>query len=123
MIPAWLTTTALAAATDTEVHAAVEALYGREIPEAAVCVARPDDLPGRFHDVAAAGVKRGHRGCVLVGVMLDAELLAPEVAARHAVDPEAWQMVDPAQRAQDLLAWTRSVLLASSAGLLTGRSA
>jgi hypothetical protein len=97
---------------DDEVVAAVEVLYGKDLPEGAVCIERPGDLPGRFRDVVVAGVKRGARGCVVVGALIDDKLVEPEAAAAKALDPEAWKLVDDAQRAEDLLAWTDEVLLA-----------
>lgn len=111
MIP-WLVSSALAQApTDEVVRAAVDALYGKPIPAEAVCVTRPE-LPARFREPAVVGVRRGARGCVLIGVVLDAAIVPPASAAGAARDPEAWAAVDPAQRAQDLLAWTERVLLA-----------
>ncbi len=112
MVVWWMNVIALGAPAQPEVHSSVEALYGREIPEAAVCIGDPTDLPGRFDDATAVGVRRGARGCVLVGVWIDGELIPPEGAATVALDEEAWQMVDAQQRASDLQAWTHGILLA-----------
>lgn len=106
----WMSTIALGAS--PEIQAAVEALYERPLPEAAICVGDPGELPGRFRDATAVGVRRGARGCVLVGVMIDGALHPPEAAAASALDPEAWDMVDADQRASDLHAWTQAILLA-----------
>ena len=101
-----------AAPTDAEIHAAAEGLYGRTLPEGAVCAGRPTALPERFEASVAVGVRRGHRGCVLVGVMIDERLEAIEEAAAAAVDAGAWDGLTAEDQAADLLAWTQQILLA-----------
>jgi hypothetical protein len=92
-------------------HEALDAAYGKPVPDAAVCLADPE-LPGRFVDVLAVGARQGQRGCVLFGVLVGETWYAPDAALAAAVDPEAWKLVDAAQRGRDLLAWTDGVLLA-----------
>lgn len=92
-------------------HEALNQAYGKPVPDAAVCLADPE-LPGRFVDVLAVGARQGQRGCVLFGVLVGETWHAPEAALAAAVDPEAWKLVDAAQRGRDLLAWTDGVLLA-----------
>ncbi|HHO50641.1 MAG TPA: hypothetical protein ENK18_07140 [Deltaproteobacteria bacterium] len=112
MMAWWMSTITLAAPAQPELHQAVEALYKRQLPEEAICVEAPGELPGRFRDATAVGVRRGARGCVLIGVMIGETLHAPESAASAALDQEAWGRVDARQRASDLSAWTRRILLA-----------
>jgi hypothetical protein len=98
--------------TDEQVDAAVDQLYGRDIPAAAICIARPtlpEPLPA---SVIAVGTRRGERGCVLVGVVVNGALQEPLAALSVAADPAAFAKLPSATRNSALLAWTDQVLLA-----------
>ncbi|MEZ4241023.1 MAG: hypothetical protein R3F59_33660 [Myxococcota bacterium] len=97
---------------DERVHELVEGLYGRELPAAGVCVDRPA-LGEPFTGMPVpVGVQRGARGCVLVGVVVDGALLAPEDALAAALPEAAWQALSSDQRVSALQRWTGAVELA-----------
>lgn len=98
--------------THDQVDAAVDALYGRDIPRNALCAtapALPEALTG--HPIPV-GTRRGERGCVLVGVLVEGTLHEPLAALPHSLSPEAFAKLDAASRQAALLAWTDQVLLA-----------
>jgi hypothetical protein len=98
--------------TDEQVKAAVDQLYGRDIPAAAICIERPtlpEPLPA---GVVSVGTQRGERGCVLVGVMVNGALQEPLAALSVATDPAAFAKLPSTTRNAALLAWTDQVLLA-----------
>jgi len=98
--------------TDEEILAAVSERYGKQVPAAALCTARPTELPPRFGEVVVAGVTRGHQGCTSMGLMVEGALVPLPEAAPAVIDTEAWAELDPAQRAADLRDWTAHVILA-----------
>ena len=102
--------------TEKAIHDAVDQLYGKDIPTAGVCIDRSVDLPDGFGgDPVPVGVKRGAKGCTLVGVMVGGMLRKPESAAVASLDPEAWKSLDGQTRAKALVAWTDQILLAFAA--------
>jgi len=102
--------------TDKAIHTAVDQLYGKPVPTAGVCIDRSVELPDHFGgDPVPVGVKRGAKGCVLVGVMVNGMLRKPESAAVASLDGEAWKTLDNPTRAEALVAWTDQILLAFSA--------
>jgi len=102
--------------TDKAIHTAVDQLYGKDIPTAGVCIDRDVELPAYFGgDPVPVGVKRGAKGCTLVGVMVGGMLRKPESASVASLDPEAWKGLDGPTRAKVLVAWTDQVLLAFAA--------
>lgn len=97
--------------TDVQIKAAIDALYGRDIPQKALCVERPT-LPEPIGTVVAVATKRGERGCVLVGVMVGADLQEPQVALAKVIPPAVFAKLPTQERVDLLLAWTDQVLLA-----------
>lgn len=98
--------------TDEQVKVAIDALYGRPIPASALCIERPTlSAPLSTYPIAVA-TKRGERGCVLAGVMIDGVLVEPALALGKATDPVAFAKLDTATKTSALLSWTDAVLLA-----------
>lgn len=96
---------------DAWIRAEVSSHYGKPVPAAAVCIERPS-LPAPFAgDIAAVAVRRGLRGCVLFGVVIDGAWIAPEAALTKALSP-SWAGLDAKARSAALLAWTDGVALA-----------
>ena len=57
--------------TDESIQAAVDKLYGKPIPTNGVCIERKVELDPVFTgSPVPVAVKRGAKGCVLVGVMV-----------------------------------------------------
>ena len=109
----WLTQLTLAApASDDLVHMVVDELYGKDIPEEAVCIERPN-LPAPFaEDLVVVGVMRGAVGCELLGVMVNGSYKPADVAASAAIAPKSWKGARQSERAQWLLQWTNTIHLA-----------
>jgi hypothetical protein len=99
--------------TDESIQQAVDAMYGKPIPTAAVCIERGVELDKVFTgSPVPVGVKRGAKGCVLVGVMVTGKLVEPAKAAPASLDPTAWGALDAAGKTAALGQWTDRVLLA-----------
>lgn len=113
MIGLFLTQLALAGtASDDLVHMVVDEIYGKDVPDQAVCIERPE-LPEPFAaDIVAIGVMRGAVGCELMGVMVNSAFKKPEVAAAAAIDDGAWKKASASEKATWMLQWTNSVQLA-----------
>ncbi len=99
-----------AAPTPATPHQAVEALYGKSIPEAAVCAAAP--LPDAYSGAVPVAVKRGSRGCVLIGVLHDDRIVLTDAALPAAIGAKAWADADAGARTQWLEGWATGVWLA-----------
>jgi hypothetical protein len=99
--------------TDEAIQAAVDALYGKPIPTAGVCIHRHVELEPLFTgSPVPVGVKRGAKGCVLVGVMVQGKLVEPPKAATASIDAAAWGALDATKKTAALGLWTDRVLLA-----------
>lgn len=109
----WTTALALAQApTDEAIQAHVDRVYGKPVPKEAVCVGRPElGAPFQGSPVPVA-VRRGMRGCVLLGVAIGDQWYTPEAALPAAVDRAAWDALDADAREEAWLVWVDEVLLA-----------
>jgi hypothetical protein len=98
--------------TDEAIHDAVEALYGKPIPTEGVCIRRGVELDAVFTgSPVPVAVKRGAKGCVLIGVMIQGNLVDPKTAATASLDAAAWGALDAAGKTAALGQWTERVLL------------
>jgi hypothetical protein len=102
--------------TDEAIQDAVDALYGKPIPTDGVCIRRGVELDPVFTgSPVPVAVKRGAKGCVLVGVMVQGKLVSPPGAAATAsLDAASWGALDAAKKTAALGQWTDQVLLAFS---------
>jgi hypothetical protein len=89
----------------------VDRVYGKAVPKEAVCVERPE-LTAPFLGTTVVAVRRGLRGCVLLGVMVGETWYEPGAALPAAVDRAAWDGLDAATRESRWLEWVDEVLLA-----------
>lgn len=103
-----LLTTALAGADDDTVRKLLSESMGRDVPSKYLCVERIE-LNGTG-EVAVAGVKMKNRGCVLKGVVVGDDFVAPEKSLVAAV-PE-FSTFDSTERSTMLESWVGDVLLA-----------
>jgi hypothetical protein len=97
---------------DASIHAQVEQLYGRSLPEAGVCVERPALGEPFAGDPTPVGVQRGARGCVLIGVVVAGTLRSPEEALAAAVEDDVWSNLGVEAGVTALRTWTDAVMLA-----------
>jgi len=102
-----------ALAMDKAIVDAVSDVYGKPVPEQAICVGEPVALPNEFRgQPVPVGVKQGHRGCTLIGVMVDGAFNDLETAAWLSIDAKAWKKLSAGKRGGLLAEWTTGVLLA-----------
>jgi hypothetical protein len=107
-----LTAVALAQTPADPIQANVDRIYGKAVPKEAICVERPE-LGAPFTGApAVVGVRRGVRGCVLLGVAVGEQWLEPGAALGGSIDRAAWDALDAAGRQAAWLKWTDEVLLA-----------
>lgn len=100
------------APTEIAIRAELDRVYGKHVPDAAVCLERSSlEAPFRTH-VTVVGVRQGQRGCVLFGVMVDNVWFDPAQALPAAVDRAAWDTLPTADRTARIVRWTDDVLLA-----------
>ncbi len=97
---------------DETIQTVVDTLYGKPVPKAAVCIARPELPEEVTGDPVAIGVMRGNEGCRLLGVMVNGGYLKAEVAFPKALDADTWSGLKQTRRGQLLQSWTTQVLLA-----------
>ena len=102
-----------AMAVDPSIVDAVSDAYGKPVPAEAVCVGEAVSLPDEFRGVPSpVGLTRGHRGCTIIGVMVDGAFNDLETAAWLSLDARAWKKLSPAKQGSLLELWTTGVLLA-----------
>jgi hypothetical protein len=107
-----LTAVALAQTPADPIQANVDRIYGKAVPKEAICVERPE-LGAPFTGApAVVGVRRGVRGCVLLGVAVGEQWLEPGAALAGAIDRAAWDALAGDAREAAWLKWTDEVLLA-----------
>lgn len=109
----FVTTVALAQTPTADlIQSNVDRIYGKPVPPAAVCVAHPE-LGAPFQGAPTpVAVRRGARGCVLLGVVVGDQWYAPAAALPAAVDKGAWTGLDGATRETKWVEWVDRVLLA-----------
>ncbi|NCG21765.1 MAG: hypothetical protein GWP91_22340, partial [Rhodobacterales bacterium] len=97
---------------DDTIQIVIDTLYGKPVPKAAVCTARPEMPPEITGEPVAIGVMRGNEGCRLLGVMVNGGYLKSEVAFPKALNTDAWGKLRQSQKGELLQVWTTKVLLA-----------
>ena len=97
---------------DDTIQIVIDTLYGKPVPKAAVCTARPEMPPEVTGEPVAIGVMRGNEGCRLLGVMVNGGYLKSEVAFPKALNTDAWGKLRQSQKGELLQIWTTKVLLA-----------
>lgn len=109
----WMTTLALAQApTDEAIQAHVDRIYGKPVPKEALCIERPALAAPFQGSPTPVAVRRGMRGCVLLGVAIGDQWYDPAAALPAAVDRAAWDALTADAREEQWLVWVDEVLLA-----------